>query len=214
MKKVLKNVLNWLICVCLTFTVIFTISHLEDIIASYSGIGFMINDAGYEEVFGKEVLEDAVKWHEEITVRQFQADEANQDDIMVKLYTQYPVGVTRTMYMIADYISYVNITSISLILGLIIGTAIYMLLDIEKNGLKIVVLIYILSVVLLGFVQGFLNIYGEGLTLLDKWMFPDEYILPVSIAFALVVIVKFIKQKDIAKKLNEKLKERKEEKNK
>lgn len=215
MKKVLNNILKWLICVFLTFSVVFTIVQYESIIEGiYFGTSFFGNDEKYTEFFGEENLKEMTIWHEEITNSQFEYERNTENDILNKLYTRYPAGVTRTMCIISDYIVCGQTAIISLILGIIIGTAIYMLLDTDKKGFKIVITLYILSIVILGFVQGFINISGEDLTLLDRWMFPDEYIIPVSIVFALVVLVRVMKQKEIAKKLNEKLSKIKAEKSK
>lgn len=205
MKKVLKNVFKWLVCVCLTFSVVFTLSHFAVIC---TGVHVQVNSEQYSEL----LEEENVKWYDEITTEQFLAED---HDELTKLYSKYPAGVTRAMYDIANYISYGKTAIISLVLGIIIGTAIYMLQDIDKKGLKMVIILYILSIGILGFVQGFLNIsvYNGGtLSLIERWMFPDEYIIPVSIVFALVIIVRFLRQKEIANKLNEKLKEIKEKK--
>lgn len=205
MKKVLKNVFKWLVCVCLTFSVVFTLSHFAVIC---TGVHVQVNSEQYSEL----LEEENVKWYDEITTEQFLAED---HDELTKLYSKYPAGVTRAMYDIANYISYGKTAIISLVLGIIIGTAVYMLQDIDKKGLKMVIVLYILSIVILGFVQGFLNIrvYNGGtLSLIERWMFPDEYIIPVSIVFALVIIVRFLRQKEIANKLNEKLKEIKEKK--
>ena len=211
MKKILKNILKWLICVFLTFSLMYTVSQMYEI---SSGIYMIINS---EEVM-EEILEETEMLEETIKREQENMDALfNHETTDLKtgeLYNKYPTGTAVFFIKIWQSISFGECAVISFILGVIIGTAIYMLLDKDKKGLKIVIPLYILSVVVLGFVQGFINIYGEDLTLLDKWMFPDEFIIPVSIVFALVVVVRFIRQKDIAKKLNEKLKERKEEKNK
>ena len=213
MKKVLKNILKWLACVFITFTVLFTLSQLGQI---WIGIYFRTEFLGnYEEFisFIEGDVEETIKWYDEIMDRQFE----NKTDeglfrVMNELYPEYPAGVTRVVYIIANYMNYGNITMVVLMLGIIIGTAIYMLQDVDQKGVKIVVALYGLSIALLGLVQGIVNTTGENLTLIDIWEFPDEYIVPVTIAFAAVVIVRFIRKKDIAKKLNEKLKALKEEK--
>ena len=66
-----------------------------------------------------------------------------------------------------------------------------------------VLVFYLLSVVILGFIQGFQD------TIEFKWNFPSEYIIPITIAFGLVIAVRVIKQKDLAFKLNQKLREMK-----
>lgn len=208
MKEVLKNILKWLICVFLTYTVCFTLTQYEEIVAGIDfRTGLLGNVVTIEEYFNNE--EEIIKRYDEITNDFFLSNDKEN-----KLYLQYPAGATRIMYDIANSILYANITFLSLNLGIIIGTAIYMLLDKDKKDLKVAITMYILSVVILGFVQGFINTSGENLTLLDIWMFPDEYIIPVSIVFALVVIVRFVRQKEIARILNEKLKQIREEKTK
>lgn len=211
MKRVLKNIFKWLICVLLTFAVIYTISQMYEI---SSGIYMILNsEVVMEEILEEtEILEDAVKIEQEHMSASFNHE--SEDQRITKLYNKYPTGTAVFFIRIWQSISFGNYAIISLVLGLIIGTAIYMLMDKDKKGLKIVIPLYILSIVILGFVQGFINIYGNDLTLIDRWMFPDEYIIPVSIAFALVVVIRFLRQKDIAKKLNEKLNEAKEKTNK
>ena len=46
--------------------------------------------------------------------------------------------------------------------------------------------------------------------MISSWTFPSEYVVPVTVAFGLVILVRVIRQKDLARKLNEKLKERKQ----
>lgn len=211
MKKVLKKVFKWLICVVLTFSVVYTILQMYEITA---GTYWILNSEKIMEgiLNETEMLEDTVKTEQEYMNASFNHE--TEDKRVTQLYNKYPTGIAVFFIRIWQSINFGNYAIISFSLGIIIGTAIYMLQDSDKKGIKIVIPLYILSVVILGFVQGFINISGEELTLLDKWMFPDEYIVPVTVVFGLVVIVRFIKQKEIAKKLNEKLKERKEEKNK
>ena len=210
MKKILKEILKWVTCVFLTFTVVFTLAQYESICKGIDfRTGLLGNVITMEEYFNNE--EEIIKWYDESTNEMFLGKE---DDVTRKVYLQYPAGVTRIMCDMANSITYANITFLSLNLGIVIGTGIYMLLDKDKKGLKIVITIYFLSIIVLGFVQGFINVSGEKLTLLDRWMFPDEYIIPVTIAFALVVVVRVLRQKEMAKKLNEKLRQRKGEKTK
>lgn len=211
MKKVLKNILKWLICVFLTFTVMYTMSQFYEMPA---GIYLHFNgEKAIEEILEDvENLEDTVKMEQENMNASFNNE--GEDERIMNLYNKYPTGTAIFFIRIWNIVSVGNLAIISLTLGIIIGTAIYMLLDTDKKGLKIVITLYILSVAILGFVQGFINISGEDLTLLDRWMFPDEYITPVTIVFALVVLVRVIRQKEIARILNEKLKQIKEEKSK
>lgn len=216
MKRVLKNILKWLVCVCLTFTVFFTISQAYEIV---EGIYVQVNREKIVDNFmNSTTYEEGVKYYQELTDEEFLGQPINEREKFIKdLYENYPAGSIRFVIMMSYMASYGNLAITSLTLGLIIGTAIFMLMDKDKRGLKIAIILYIISYVVLGFIQGFQNIStynGATLTLLERWMFPDEYIVPVSIAFALVIAVRYIRQKDIANKLNEKLKQIKEEKNK
>ena len=102
----------------------------------------------------------------------------------------------------------------SLIIGIAVGTGIYLMLDEDKKGLKVIISLYVIFVILLGFLEGIQYVYGENLTLLDRWIFPETYIVPITAVFALAVVTRVVRQKEMAKKLNEKLNQRKEEKTK
>ena len=88
-----------------------------------------------------------------------------------------------------------------------------MILNKDKKGLKVIISLYVVFAILLGFIEGILIQYisGENITLLDKWAFPETFIFPITVVFILVIIVRILKQKDIAKKLNQKLQEKKNE---
>ena len=215
MKSLLKNILKWLVCVLLTFTVIFTISHFYEIASGmYFKTAYLGDVEKFEEDFGEENISEIIKTHDIAMERQFLSGDREMEDVFSKRYPQYPAGVTMSVSIIAQYLRYGEVTIVSLVLGLIIGTAIFMVLDKEKKGLKTVIIVYIISIVILGLIKGLLCTTGENLTISDIWTFPAEYIVPLSITFAIVIAVKFIRQKDIANKLNEKLKKVKEDKNK
>ena len=55
----------------------------------------------------------------------------------------------------------------------------------------------------------FEHVSGNNLTLLDKWSFPQTFIFPITAVFILAIVVRILRQKDIAKKLNIKLEEKK-----
>lgn len=227
MKKVLNNIWKWLLLVWISYSLIFTgligieqnglaeaisyrtqnidgfdleaieISELEEICKNYQEIADKaMND---DEIINAEYLNESEK------IRQLEHN---------KLFRKYPSGYTMFIRDVAMWEGMANLHIISLIMGIVVGTAIYLMLDKDKNGLKIVIVIYILFILVLGFVEGIDSVAGDNLTLLDRWMFPETYIIPVTAVFALVVATRVIKQKEIAKKLNEKLKERKEEKDK
>jgi hypothetical protein len=86
-----------------------------------------------------------------------------------------------------------------------------MILNKDKKGLKVIISLYVVFVILLGFIEGIFIQYvsGENLTLLDKWAFPETFINSLTAVFILAIVVRILRQKDIAKKLNIKLEEKK-----
>ena len=100
-------------------------------------------------------------------------------------------------------------------MGIAFGTAIYMILDKEKKGMKVIICLYVVFVILLGFLEGIFIQYtsGDNLTLIDKWAFPETFINSITVVFILAIVVRILRQKDIAKRLNQKLQEKKNEKN-
>ena len=126
--------------------------------------------------------------------------------IFAEGYKNHPVGTIRYMLTLANIMSTGSAIINSAILGVIIGTAIFLLIGSkDKKGMLIVVSVYIVSIVLLGFLQGVQQISGNNLTFLDYWVFPTDYILQATIVFALVALARVLRLKGIAKKLNEKL---------
>ena len=98
-------------------------------------------------------------------------------------------------------------------MGIAIGTAIYTMLDKDKKGLKVIISLYVLFVIILGFIEGIQYVSGDDLTLLDRWIFPETFIGPITAVFIVSIIVRILRQKDIAKQLNQKLQEKKNGKN-
>lgn len=225
MKKVLNNVFKWLLLVWISYSLICTglIGFEQNGLAEAISYRTQNIDGFDLEKIETSELEEICKNYQEI------ADKAMNDDESIinaeylsenqkikqlehnELFRKYPSGYTMFVRDVAMWEGMASLHIISLIMGIVVGTAIYLMLDKEKKGLKIVIAIYILFILILGFVEGIGSVAGDDLTLLDRWMFPETYIIPVTAVFALVVATRVIKQKEIAKKLNEKLEERKEE---
>ena len=210
--KIIKNIFKWLLCAFLTFTVIFTINVMND-----GGIEDAIVVLSYQK-YEQELKEDAeeiVKDYENMMNSFFDDKESSKENeiFLSENYNEYPAGTVYFMNKLAQTNYMGRIVINSLILGFIIGTPIFLLINSkERKGIRLVIVIYILSIVILGFFQGVNQVAGENLSIIDYWVFPDEYIIPATIAFGLVVLIRIIKQKDIANKLNEKLKEIKQNK--
>lgn len=194
--KVLRSILKYVLCIFLTYSVIFTIINIDK---TAEGIAIMRNSEHYyNELFNEENIQQSND-----TMNGYFLENENRDNKLVDLYNKYPAG---TVYMANFYyntISNGETAIVSMILSLIMGTAVYLLVNSkEKKGVKLVIAFYLLSVFILGFIQGLQDTLGE-----FKWIFPDEYIIPITVAFGLVIAVRIIKQKDLANKLNKKLKE-------
>lgn len=227
MKKVLKNILKWLLLVWISYSLVFTgiISIEENGLVEAIAYRIQNIDGFSLEKIETSELEEVCKNYQKM------ADKAMDNESIInaeylsesekvklleeyKIFRKYPSGYTMFVRDVAMWEGMTDLHITSFIIGVVVGTAIYLMLDKDKNGLKIVIAIYILFILILGFVEGIESVAGDNLTLLDRWMFPETYIIPVTAVFALVVATRVIKQKEIAKKLNEKLNEKKEEKNK
>ena len=226
MKKILKNALKWLILVLICYSVMFTGITVIEQGGSIGAIAYKVFNAdgdylGYLENLESSEMEVLCKHYQDLADKVFgnvDAEYLNESEINKQLeynelYKKYPVGFSRVISNFSLYNSISNLHIISLVMGIAIGTAIYMMLDKNKKGLKVIISLYVVFVILLGFIEGILIQYisGENLTLLDKWAFPETFIFPITAVFILVIIVRILKQKDIAKKLNQKLEEKKNE---
>ena len=95
---------------------------------------------------------------------------------------------------------------VSLILGVLIGTGRFFIIDEDKKSVNILVLFYILTIFLLGFLEG-INITSQ--SLLDSWVFPRTYIILATLMFGVMLVFIKIKQQNLAMELNKKLQEEK-----
>jgi len=206
MKKILKNVFKWLILVLICYSLMFTgiIIIQQDGIIGPIVYSLSTADGDYLKNFKSSELEEFSKYYQEL------ADNVISN-VNNELYQKYPVGFSRLLSDVSLYREMGSLHIISLVLGIAIGTAIYTMLDKEKKGLKVIISVYAVFIIILGFVEGIQieHVSGNNLTLLDKWSFPQTFIFPVTALFILAIIVRILRQKDIAKKLNIKLQEKK-----
>lgn len=195
-----KKFLKWLICVLLTFTTVFSI---RMIIETGCILGVMLNlgEDKFIEDFN-ENKEDIIKQYDDYykTVLETSKDEKTKE-----LYNKYPVGTVGATVQISKLMVNGSIFINSSLIGLILGTAIFLILDKSKKEIKILLVLYMITIVILGFIEGFNTIYGENLSIIDYWTFPENLIIPVTIIFAIIEIIYIMRQKNIARKLNEKL---------
>ena len=225
MKKILKNTFEWLILVLVCYSLIFTGITVIDQGGSIGVIAYKVfnADGDYLEYLESSELEVLCKYYQELADKVFgnvDAEYLNESEINKQLeynelYKKYPVGFSRVISNVSLYNAVINLHIISLVMGIALGTAIYMILDKDKKGVKVIISLYVVFVILLGFLEGIFIQYtsGDNLTLLDKWAFPETFINSITVVFILAIVVRILRQKDIAKQLNQKLQEKKNEKN-
>ena len=208
-KNALKNIGKWLLFVVLSFTVIFT--GLSFGIGNIFGINFF---NPFEVVLVKNffINGNEGEWIEvaESYSERYQKNIGLWENKNIQeIYNQYPQGFIR--YEAFHNISYMKVYTYlhSLELAFLIGTALFLLFNKKNKGGVPVLITYLAFVALFGYVQGFEIINAENW--LQRWAFPSDYIIGITILFAVVFVVGVIMQKRTAKKLNEELKNKKEE---
>ena len=227
MKKVFNNVFKWLLLVWVSYSLMYTgIIGIEQFgvvqaiayrIQNIDGLCFdKIEKSELEEICKnyQEMVDDFISGEDIINAEYLSESEKVKQLEYNEIFRKYPSGYTMFMRDIAGWESMTDLQVTSFVMGIAIGTAIYLMLDKDKKGLKVTILLYVIFIILLGFIEGIQSVAGEDLTLLDRWMFPETYIIPLTVVFSMVVAVRMIRQKEIAKKLNEKLYETKEKTNK
>lgn len=221
MKRIFNNVFKWLVLVLISYSLVFTGMSVFEQGGIVESIAYKIDSMDgdifdHDEIGG---VEEVCKYQQELADRafsyyndgylEFSEEEINRQKEQAELYEKYPAGYSMLIRDVAMLESMSNLHITSLVMGIAIGTAIYMMLDKDKKGLKVLISLYIIFVILLGFVEGIQTIVGEDLNLLEKWIFPETFIIPITIVFVLAIIVRILRHKDIAKQLNIKLQEKK-----
>lgn len=221
MKKILKNTFKWLILVLICYSLMFTGITVMEQSGTVEAIVYKVfnADGDYLEYLESSELEVQCKYYQELADKVFSnvdeehltESEINKQLEYNELYKKYPVGFSRVITNVSLYNATINLHIISLVMGIALGTATYMILDKDKKGVKVIITLYVVFVILLGFLEGIFIQYtsGDNLTLLDKWAFPETFINSLTAVFILAIVVRILRQKDIAKKLNIKLEEKK-----
>lgn len=225
MKKTLKNIFKWLALVIICYSLMFTGTTVMEQGGIIEAIAFRVSNTNgdFLENLESSELEEICKNYQEFADKAFSnvdeeyltESEINKQLEYNELYKKYPVGFTRAIIEGSLYNGMSNLRIISLVMGIALGTALYMILDKDKKGVKVIISLYVVFVILLGFLEGIFIQYtsGDNLTLLDKWAFPETFINSITVVFILAIVVRILRQKDIAKRLNQKLQEKKNEKN-
>jgi hypothetical protein len=213
MNKVLKNIEKWLLLVLVSYLIIFASALLiENEIGIINSVKVMqyadnLNEIPLEEF--SEIAKNKEETFEEIVNSTILTEEQDYSNLKQSMQ-QNPVGTYLFMLELAEMrsISYINIQS--LILGFIIGTGVYLLLDEKERKLLVYGTIYALTIFLLGFLEGIM--YTAGWTsIFNCWTFPVKYFLPTTIIFGFILCLIKIKQQGTIRELNKKLIEKKAE---
>lgn len=223
MKKVVKNLLKYLLIVGISFSIIYTTISTIEQGGIFQAIAYKIYTLDESELYKlskSEIEEYCMQWQEIINESYnennftTENEEIKNKNLMFKeMHEKYPAGMTSLITTLSSQKSMNDLYITSLIMGFVVGTAIYLMIDKDKKTLKVTIAIYILFIFLLGFIEGVGVVSGENLTLLARWIFPETYIIPLTIIFGLVIAIRIIRQKNIAKELNEKLLEKQQSKN-
>lgn len=213
MNKIVKNIEKWLLLVLVSYLVVFAAAFLiENEIGIINSVKTMqyadnLNEISLEEF--SEIAKDKEETFEEI-VNSITNTEEQDSSNLKKSMQQNPVGTYLLMLELTEMrsISYINIQS--LILGFIIGTGIYLLVDEKERKLLVYGTIYALTIFLLGFLEGIMRT-ADWTSIFNCWTFPVTYVIPTTIIFCLILCLIKIKQQGTIRELNKKLIEKKAE---
>ena len=213
MNKVLKNIEKWLLLVLISYLIVFASALL---IENEIGIINSVKTMQYADNLDKisleefsEIAKDKEEIFEKIVNSTTNTDEQYYANLKQSMQ-QNPVGTYMFMAELAEMrsISYINIQS--LILGFIIGTGIYLLVDEKERKLLVYGTIYALTIFLLGFIEGIMFTAGWT-SIFNCWTFPETYFIPTTIIFGFILCLIKIKQQGTIRELNKKLIEKKAE---
>jgi len=204
MIKKVKKFEKWLLLVLISFCVLFTAISIDGM-GLASAIGFELDEDNIVNMSVEEIKQIASDCEESIAL-QTEGIKNDNETNYGKAYQEYPLGTYTMMKEFARIKSHSDTLIVSLILGLLVGTGIFFVIDEDKKGVKLLIIFYILSIFLLGFLEG-IDITGE--SLLDRWLFPVTYFIPATLMYGVVIVFIGIKQQNLAMELNKKLEEEK-----
>lgn len=204
MIKKVKKFEKWLLLVLISFCVLFTAISIDGM-GLASAIGFELDEDNIVNMSVEEIKQIASDCEESIALQTEEIKNDNETNYG-KAYQEYPLGTYTMMKEFARIKSHSDTLIVSLILGLLVGTGIFFVIDEDKKGVKLLIIFYILSIFLLGFLEG-IDITGE--SLLDRWLFPVTYFIPATLMYGVVIVFIGIKQQNLAMELNKKLEEEK-----
>ena len=204
MIKKIKKIEKWLLLILISFCVVFTVINVDGM-GLGKAISFKLDEDKIANMNLEEIKQISSDCEESIKIQTEEIKNDNESNYG-KAFQEYPVGTYMLIKEFSQIKSYSDNLIVSLILGILIGTGIFFVIDEDKKGIKLLVLFYILSIFLLGFLEG---IYIKSESILDKWLFPVTYIIPATLMYGVVLVFIKIKQQNLAIELNKKLQEEK-----
>ena len=213
MNKIVKNIEKWLLLVLVSYLVVFAAAFLiENEIGIINSVKTMqyadnLNEISLEEF--SEIAKDKEETFEEIENSITNTEEQDSSNLK-KSMQQNPVGTYLFMLELTEMRSISHINIQSLVLGFIIGTGIYLLVDEKERKLLVYGTIYALTIFLLGFLEGIMHT-ADRTSIFNCWTFPVTYVIPTTIIFCLILCLIKIKQQGTIRELNKKLIEKKAE---
>ena len=204
MIKKIKKVEKWLLLVLVSFCVLFTAISIDGM-GLGSAIGFKLNENNIADMSAEEIKQIA-RGYEDNIGEQTKNIKNDTETNYGKAYQEYPIGTYTMMKEFSSIKSHSDTLIVSLILGVLVGTGIFFVIDEDKKDVKILIIFYMISIFLLGFLEG-IDVTGE--SLLDRWLFPVTYFIPTTLMYGVVLVFIGIKQHNLAMELNKKLEEEK-----
>lgn len=205
MFKKVKKVEKWLLLILISFCVLFTMINIDGM-GIGSAIDFKLDENNILNMSEVEMKQIARECEANIEI-QTEAIKNDNETSFGKAFKQYPVGTYTLMIEYSRIQTYSDNIILSLILGVLIGTGIFLVIDEDKKDIKLLILFYILGIFLLGFLEG-TSVISD--SLLDKWEFPTTYFIPATLMYGVVLVFVKIKQQKLVMELNKKLSEEKE----
>ena len=136
MKKVLKNIFKWLLLVVVSFVFVFILVFAVKNGGLVESIYYKVSTIDKPILYSIDSteLEEICKEYQQTADEAFKTEENSNEKILElsQLYEKYPVGTTLFLNQIGEQETISDLYIVSLIMGLSIGTVIFVLLFIIK----------------------------------------------------------------------------------
>lgn len=132
MKKILKNIINWFLLVCISFTVLFVMVYalqnggLKEIIM----YKLVTKEKPIVYSMDNKQLEEISERYQQLADEAFKINESSNEKMLElnKIYQKYPVGITLFLNEIGHSESVSDLYIISIIISFFVGTLIFIIL--------------------------------------------------------------------------------------